>query len=180
MEAKWYGPAGDGKKAEVKPTVAPMQGDAKKPAEAQPAKSDTPAPVVVPEKYNLQLGDAVVVDQAMVDEFSSWAKARRLTNEQAQEAANLHLKSVQAIERQRTEALEDQKFAWHDEIVNDRDLGGDRLDATMAAAKQTFTNLVSQTPGINAKRLGEDLARTGLATHPDIIRLFHQLSRMLK
>jgi hypothetical protein len=186
MQVSWYGRDGVVKKAvdanrpvvkpgaEQKPAV-----DAKKPGEAPAAKPDA-APAVVPQAYNLKLPDNYAVVDQLMNEFQTWAKARSLTNEQAQEAANLHLKSVAAIEQQRAAAHEDQVYSWHQEIIDAPDIGRANLDSTMAAAKATFSKLILETPGVNAKRLTDDLTKSGLITHPDMIRLFHQVGKMLK
>jgi hypothetical protein len=50
----------------------------------------------------------------------------------------------------------------------------------MAAAKQTFIDVASRTTGVNLRRLSDDLERTGMATHPDLVRIFSQIGKRLR
>jgi hypothetical protein len=172
MAQSWYGPDGV-KKAEVKPAVAPPNKLDKKPVNQRVAKPDTPAPVVT-QSYDVKLPDNyAVVDQPLMTEFQTWAKSQKLSNEQVQRAADMHIKSIEAMrDRQATD--------WSNEIINDADLGGANLEQTMAAAKQTFIDVASRTTGVNLRRLSDDLERTGMATHPDLVRIFSQIGKRLR
>ena len=80
-----------------------------------------------------------------------------------------------------SEAMRDRQATdWSNEIINDADLGGANLEQTMAAAKQTFIDVASRTTGVNLRRLSDDLERTGMATHPDLVRIFSQVGKRLR
>lgn len=176
MQVSWYGPDGVKKAVDpnqpVKPAVPKPDGsEAKKPAEAQPVKSDTPAPVV-PEKYDLQLPENTIVDEAMLNEFTSWAKENKFTAEQAQKLAGMHLQGIEAMAQRQAQD-------WHQELVNDKDFGGANLDANMAVANKAFAS-VAESAGVDVKRLGDDLARAGMANHPALVKMFREIGKMLK
>jgi hypothetical protein len=133
---------------------------------------------VIPDKYELKLPDGVIVDPELMDEFTGLAKGLKFDNATAQKAADLHLKAISKFAQQQASAHEAQLMEWHGEIINDPDIGGGKVDATMAQARKTLA-MAATIPGVNAKRLTEDLNKSGLTTHPDLVRIFHYLGQFV-
>src|SRR6185436_5497436 len=97
-----------------------QSGETGKQAEGQQTdKKDAAAPEV-PEKYALKLPDGVKLEDALMQEFTAVGHDLKLTGEQAQRLADLHLKATgefarQAAEQAQQEALEEARN-WSDEI----------------------------------------------------------------
>ena len=120
--------------------------------------------------YDLRLPEGTFVDQPLLNEFTVWARENDFTDEQAQRAADLHLKSIAAYNQRLQDDARQQVKAWGDEITNDKELGGARVQETVAAAEKLFS-LAETVPGMNLARFKADLVRTGMANHPDLIRV---------
>ena len=120
--------------------------------------------------YNLRLPEGTFVDKPLLTEFTAWARESNFTTQQAQRAADLNLKSIAANHRQLQAESQAQVKKWGDEVRNDRELGGANLPETIAAAEKLFT-LAETIPGVNLTRFKNDLVRTGMANHPDLIRI---------
>lgn len=145
---------------------------------------DKPAPEkaaeqpVVPEKYDLKLPKDVLVDEAMMAEFTKFGQESKWTNEQAQKVADLHLKAIGAFVNKMEAEFIGTVEGWHNEIINDKELGGPKVDTSMAQARKVMA-MASTIPGVKVDRLKADLDKTGMTTHPDIIRLFHYFGQFV-
>jgi len=130
----------------------------------------------VPEKYHLKLPDGVLIDEPMMTEFTAWAKDNKLTNAEAQRAAEMHLKAVGVFASRQSAELAAQQRAWVDEIRNDREVGGAKIDETVAAARKVLD--VFGTPQ-EVARLKADLQRTGMGNHPILIKGFRLFAQFV-
>lgn len=142
---------------------------ADKPAAEQP---------VVPEKYDLKLPKDVLVDEEMMKEFSSFGKENKWTNDQAQKVADLHLKAIGAFVNKMDAEFVQTVEGWHNEVMSDKDIGGAKVDDTMAQARKVIA-MASTIPGIKVDRFKADLEKTGMTTHPDFIRLCHYFGQFI-
>ena|SRR5580765_6690 len=150
----------------------PVDTTSKEPAGDKPADKTAAEQPVVPEKYDLKLPKDVLIDESMMSEFTAFGKENKWTNEQAQKVADLHLKAIGAFVNKMDGEFVQTVEGWHKELVGDKDLGGAKLDASMVQARKVM-GMASTVPGVNVERLKADLDKTGMTTHPDIIRLFH-------
>jgi hypothetical protein len=123
---------------------------------------------------DLKIPDGVVADKALIAEFESVMNDDKLSKkDRAQKLIDFHLKSAGAMATEAAGALEDQKVSWHEEIVNDKELGGGKLQAAMIQARKGFAALTAEAPGLNVARLIDDMTRTGMITHPDLVRAMY-------
>ena len=111
----------------------------KKAGEAQTEGKDTGAAVA---PYNLRLPEGTIItDEPLMKEFTAWARENKFTDEQAQKAADLHLKAVGSYAREAAEYREigEKRYtevkAWGAEFQNDPQFGGAKAKETVAAAK---------------------------------------------
>lgn len=166
-------PSGEVKPGEEKPKI---DGEGTKPGE-KPADNKEVKPGDVPEKYDLKLPDGTIVDEPMMTEFTTWAKANKLTNDQAQLAAELHLKAVGAFAAHQAAEFEHEQEAWLNEIKADKDLGGAKVDGTLAVARRV---LALKIPGVNMERFKADLDRGAVSgNHPDLVRILHFVGQQI-
>ena len=151
--------------------------DLTKGAEKPTDKKEADAPVV-PEKYELKLPEGVLVDETMMTEFTKFGQEQKWTNEQAQKAADMHLKAIGAF-AQKQEAEHVAKIeSWSKEVIADKEIGGAKIDESMVQARKVMA-LAATIPGVNVERLKADLNASGNATHPDLVRLFHYFGQFI-
>ena len=111
-------------------------------------------------------------NQSVSDAFVEYAKGQNWTQEQAQSAlerdATNEKATVEAREAQQTEEMKAVKQGWLDEVMADKEIGGDNHKEVMAGAKQVLDQFGSES-------LNDLLNQTGLGNHPEVIRLFHNI-----
>jgi hypothetical protein len=159
---------------ETKPAeVAKVEGEKGKESDGKQAdKSQTDnkdGKSQAPESYQLKLPEGTVTDPALLDEFSILAKEKGFTNEDAQKFVDLQLKSLGVFAQKQAEEFQAQVKGWRDELINDKDIGGAKVDQTVNQARKVLN---IEVPGVKMDRLKADLDRTGLGDHPDLIRVF--------
>lgn len=142
----------------------------KKAADEQAANEAAAKALLFDGVADLKLPDGTMVDEPMAKEFTEWAKANKFTKVQAQQAADLHLKTLGAFAQKLQADAQAQVKAWGEEIYNDKELGGGKVAETVATAEKFFA-LAKNVPGVNVTRLQADMLRTGMANHPDMIRV---------
>lgn len=150
--------------------------DAKDQADADSAKDDK-APVV-PEKYELKLPDGVFVDDGLMKEFTAVGHELKWDAATAQRMADMHLKAIGLYADKQSQEWESKVLDWHNELKDDKEIGGAKIDETMKQARK-MVQMAGTIPGVNAKRLMSDLTDSGLATHPDLVRVFHFLGQFV-
>lgn len=115
------------------------------------------APLVV------KLPDGMQIDKGILDSFTGAAKELGLTGEQAQKLADSYAKAHGAA-TQKAEADRDATVkGWEDQIRQDKEFGGVKLDASMAAAKRAIAQF-------GTPELKELFNSTGWGSHPEMFR----------
>lgn len=125
------------------------------------------ADFTVPEGYELS-GD-------MLEGVTSFAKANKLTQEQAQAVVDLGAQQAKALMDQvigdasKNPVLLAKYHAgqWHEQTVADPEIGGAKLKDTMALATKVLNTF-------GTPELFTYLTQTGQAHHPELIRLLHK------
>lgn len=165
--------------AEQKPPVAaaaaPGAAPAADPAKAEPTLS---AKSVVPEKYDLKLPEGSTLDASSVEKIASFAKERGLSNEQAQAILERDHEAKASFDEankpgtgsewiRRTSDMEKAALA-------DKEIGGtkENLLANCELGKQVLTKFFPE-------NVTKFLVDTGFGSHPDVIRGFAKLGKMM-
>jgi len=133
---------------------------------------------VVPEKYDLKLPEGTVVNEKSMGKFTEFAKSHKFTNKDAQALADMHLEVIGEFARQQAEQTASEITSWHEEVLNDQAIGGAKIDATMEQARKVLV-MAKDIPGVNLDRLNKDLEKSGLTTHPDLIRIFNYFGQFI-
>ncbi len=132
-----------------------------------------------PEHYDLKLPSDVVINAEMRGEFEGLARENGLSNEAVQRFADMHLKSVGEAVREWT-AMGEKRFdevkGWGAEFDRDPYFGGARAKETVTAAKNVLNAF--GTPA-EVARLKAELNKTGLGSHPVLVRGLARLARLL-
>lgn len=150
----------DGEQKDAKDGKAEGEGDQKKDAPTQNAAPETYADFALP--------DGVVIDAKAMEQFVPIAKELDLTQDQAQKLVSLRAQQVQA-EAAAYEAL---VASWAEEAKADPEIGGDKFDATLKAAQAAYAEVA--TPALR-----EMLDSTGYGNHPEVLRMFANVSKRL-
>lgn len=157
-------PAGDAPAGE-QPAVEGEEGD--KP-EGENPEGEKPAEPVVPEKYEFALPEGFTLDEARASEFEAFARTNNLTNEAANEALALAVKHVEGLQEQQATAWREQVEAWGNEIRSDKDLGGDKLQASVSIAQKAIARFGSP-------ELVDFLESSGVGNHPALVKFCYQI-----
>lgn len=162
--------AGEGSTAATQTTTSAPAGDANattataNEGATTEGKGAEPAAVV----YDFKAPEGVELDTAAADEFKAIATELKLPAEGAQKVVDLYAK----LEAKRAEAFADQVEAWGEQVKADKEIGGDKLDASLAAARK-----VVDTFGNDA--IKSMLNSTGLGNNPEVVRLFVKIGKAI-
>jgi hypothetical protein len=169
------------------PDAAPEAGDTTFDIEVSPAaegetptaEGDTPAAegeppaAEVPEVYaDFAAPEGVALDPALVEDLKGVAKELKLTQEGAQKLADLGVKQAQAFVAAGEQAVAAEQASWLTASRADAEIGGEKLKATLADAKAGLA-------AFGSPQIGEFLRDTKLNTHPEFIRLFAKLGKLV-
>ena len=149
------------------PAPAPA-GEAGAPAPAPGAPA--PAPAAAEElKFNLpQLPEGVELDQASLDEFKAVIGDKDLTaSQRAQKIVDLAVKR----EAGRLEQHKARVQGWVDEVKADKELGGDKLEQTLAVAEKAVQ--------LGPPELEAFLKASGLGNHPAMVKWAYAIGTRL-
>jgi hypothetical protein len=69
-------------------------------------------------------------------------------------------------------AVDEARKSWVNSIKEDKELGGEKLEESIHVANQGLDKVATE----GFKQL---LQQTGLGDHPDVIRVFHKIGKML-
>lgn len=145
---------------------------------ADPAKTETPpAKSVVPEKYDLKLPEGSQLDASAVEKIASFAKERGLSNEQAQAVLQRDHEAKASFEAANKPGGEDwvkRTADWEKAALADKEIGGS-AEALKANAELGRRVLSKFFPESMAKYLTD----SGLGSHPDVIRGFVKIGKMM-
>ena len=162
-------PAATQTTAPVDATVAPVEAS----AQATPVAAETPAPPVVPEKYEFKSPENIKLDDGVISEFSTVAKELGLT----QDAAQILIDKLAPKMAERDAArYADAAQAYRNELTNqakiDKEFGGDKLDENISIAKKALD-------AFGTPELLTLLNESGLGNHPEIIRAFYRAGKAI-
>lgn len=113
----------------------------------------------VPDTYKFELPEGMMVDDKTTADFSALAKDAKLTQEQANKFVGFYANMVKAQEQAHAET----QRGWVDAVKSDKDLGGDKLQATTTLCKSVMDKFGSP-------ELSDYLNGTGLGNHPALVR----------
>jgi uncharacterized protein YnzC (UPF0291/DUF896 family) len=131
-----------------------------------------PAEPVIPEKYELKLDEGSLIDSSYLEKFQTYAKEKKLTQEQAQEL-------IQREDATRREYLEAQRSKWAETTENwkkqaqaDAEIGGEKFAENVEHAHRALEKF--STP-----QFKQALDSSGYGNHPELVRVFARIGRMM-
>lgn len=143
----------------------------------QQDKSEDSSEAEKPIEYEaFKLPEGVELDDTLLGEFTPLAKELKLTQEQAQKLIDLQAKSVQQMSEQMSERMESEHLTrvkeWADKARADEEFGGARFAESINGAKSALKKF--GTPELETL-----LNETGFGNHPEVIRVFHKISKLV-
>ncbi|MFV8917572.1 peptidase [Serratia fonticola] len=133
----------------------------------EPEKKDEKP--VVPEKYEFKAPEGVEqLDPQALAVFEPIAKELGLSQEQAQKLVDIYPQ----IQQQQAEAWSKQVTDWGDQVKADKEIGGDKLTASVGQAQKALDQF--GTPALR-----EYLEQSGLGNHPELVRAFAKVGKMM-
>ncbi len=130
----------------------------------------------VPENYHFDLPDGFdELDEGFAAEVTPVLKDLALTNREANKLVPLYAAQVKKMEQRAANAWNDRLEGWKNEVMADRELGGDKLPATTTAAAKAIVAFSPNTG--EAQALREVLESSGLGNHPAVIRFFSRVGK---
>jgi len=166
--ADWKEYVPDPAKTDDENAAAKAEHDKTKPADAAAADK-------VPEdgKYVLTMPEGIEVDQDLVDALGPEFKDMKLTTAQAQRLADKFIEIQQGRATKQGETWANRVSGWADEAKADKDIGGDKWDATVSAATRAVNTFGS--PGLK-----DYLNASGGGNHKEVIAFMAKVGAMIK
>lgn len=126
-----------------------------------------------PTEYSeFTIPEGAQTDPELMKEFTAAALQVGLKQEQAQMLIDMGAKMQTKILSENFNAIEQQKADWEAQARSDKEFGGAKFDENMAYGAKAVAALV--TPELKAQ-----LDKTGLGNHPDMIRAFIRVGKLI-
>jgi hypothetical protein len=119
-------------------------------------------------EYTFALPEGMELDTKASEQFTEIAKDLKLPADGAQKLVDLYAKQMQAQQEVHAETVK----GWAEAVKTDKELGGDNLPATNAAASKVMSTFA--TPALK-----EYLNATGLGNHPELVRFVAKIGKAL-
>lgn len=142
----------------------PADAPADKPAD--PKTEDKPVDDKPIEYEPFKLPEGLKVDEAKLGDFTKIAAEARIPQEVAQQLVDLYSSEIKQLTEAPMRAWTDLQTSWRNEVINDPEIGGAKLDQNLAMIKTGLKNLLGEQSG----KFFEALNVTGAGNNPDIVR----------
>lgn len=126
----------------------------------------------VPEKYEIKLPEATKLTQADVDAVAVIAKAKALTNDQAQMLLDQRHEASEAATAAATTKLTEIKTGWLNELKADTAFGGDALDKNGELAANAIK-------AFGGEDLLKSIKEAGFNLHPGFFRMMVKIGKAM-
>lgn len=130
----------------------------------------------VPESYEFELPEGVELDKSLAEAATPVFKELGLTQEQAQQLAQLYVDNMQAQSQSSQDAFKSQLDKWQNDLKADEEFGGDNYEQNTAKVAEFVSETVPE--GLKDELIGM-LNSTGVGSHPAMVKYFHHLAGMM-
>lgn len=125
---------------------------------------------VVPEKYELKLGENAPLDASYLESFQSYAKDQKMTQEQAQKLVEREAYAVSEYQKRQSQDFEQTQAQWIDTVKKDPEIGGEAFQKNIELAHRALKQFGTQT-------FIEQLESSGFGNHPELVRIFARIGK---
>ena len=168
IEAGETGPAGATGPAETGAAATGPEG-ATGPAETGAAQT---GPSGAPEKYDLKLPEGSLLEAGELEKTAALAKARGLSNEDAQALINEQSKLLDSHAGKQKAIWAEETGKWIGIAKADPEIGGEAFNGNAEVAKRVIDRY-----GSDSLKIG--LSETGFGDHPELIRMMVRIGRSM-
>lgn len=174
VQSRIGGPYADAASASGPTALFPQGGQLPSRAEgtASVASAPTGSPSVgAPAEYDLAIAESVQasIPQEKMDEFTHYARAAGLSNEQAQAALDFKIQ----LNRDYEDTHRQQVDQWEKQVRADPELGGKNVDVTIATATRAMQHY---DPTGHISKL---LCESGHGSNPEVVRFLYNIGKSL-
>ncbi|WP_176608494.1 peptidase [Klebsiella pneumoniae] len=170
QEGSTDGSQAEGDKGQQQQQQQQQQEDNKGEGE-QGDKNKTPD-LKAPEKYEFTAPEGTELDSKAVELFEPVARELGLSNDQAQKLAGLWPQLQEQIQNRQAESWGQQVEQWAADTKADKEIGGDKLTVSVGHAQKALDTFAS-------KEFREFLDSTGLGNHPEMVRAFAKVGKLM-
>jgi hypothetical protein len=148
-------------KAETKVEENVKQTEAKEAPKTEGAKEPT---------YDLKLSENSLLDQKRLEDVVAYAKANKLTPEQAQGLLSREEALVKSAVDEHNNAIAKQTEEWKQASLADKEIGGPEFNKNVEMAHRVLKDFGNDT-------INKFLEESGFGNHPDVLRMFVRLGK---
>ncbi|WP_164038045.1 peptidase [Serratia marcescens] len=163
-------PEGEGKQEGSKTAEElAAEKDAKEKADKEAAeKAEKEKKSAAPEKYEFTPPEGQELDANALAVFEPIAKELGLSQEQAQKLVDIYPQ----LQQQQAEAWSKQVADWGEQVKADKEIGGDKFNASVGAAQRALDQFGNP-------ELREYLNASGLGNHPALVRFCAKVGKAM-
>ncbi len=170
--AQAEGQSQDNSEQKPDPTAEQPKKDEEKAGEKKDGKDENKKPEGAPETYEFKAAEGVELDTEALKDFEPVARELNLTNEQAQKLVDAYPKILAGVQQRQVDAWQKQTQDWAADVKADKEIGGDKLTASLSKAQQALETF-------GTPELKEYLNETGLGNHPELVKAFVKIGKAM-
>ena len=152
--------------------TSPKEATAEGAPETEASQTEDPATPPSYEPFNLPDG-AQTIDNEKLGQFTEILGKFKAPQELGQELVNMYVAEVKdtlaRVEKVQAEAWDKQKLAWKEAFIADPEIGGNRQETTVNAAREFITTYGGSPE--QQTEIRQMMETSGLGNHPAMIRL---------
>ena len=133
----------------------------------------TAAPAQPPQTYaEFNFPDGVTADAALMGGFGAIARQQGWSQEEAQQAIDLHLQALSRYSETQRQTWHRQQEEWTSQLKTDREYGGPAFSRNVGIAVRAIERF--GTPALK-----EALDASGLGNHPELVRFCYRVGKAI-
>ena len=137
----------------------------------KPGEPNGKQPDATPE-LKISLPEGVKVDEAVLAEFTAFAKEVGLDSDKASKLAAWDLQRSEKLSASMEESVKKLNADWAKEFETDKEFGGDNTKVSLASAKKALRKF-------GGEELAVQLDQAGLGNHPGLLKFFARVGKAL-
>ena len=111
------------------------------------------------------------LNKEVAGEFEAYARELNLPQDKAQAVVDMGVKLMQSAQTKQAEAFAQTQQQWRNEVVNDKEIGGQALAENLGYAAKVLDTFA---PDLRAV-----LDETGLGNHPAFVKAFVKIGKAI-
>ena len=144
--------------------------------------------------FDLEVPEGFSMDDSATKEFAAFAQELGVDQEKAQKMLNRHVESLNDTLGTSDKARKEVHESWASESMNDKEFGGTNLAENIVGARKVMNSFSSPATDGDGKPVMHQegvmkghqmtkvevlLNQTGMGNHPEMIRIFHRISKAI-